>query len=226
MRAQSLSQPGSESRHGHPAPRSVARALLVASVVATGLLYLDGGGRLPIIGALKQGAGDDRGATFITFESRGVHLGADAGPAPEAGKSAPGFSLVDLQGRAVNLSDFADQTVILTFWASWCPACRQDFPELQREYESLREAGLAVVAVNFEESAATANAFANEMKVTFPVLLDRDGSVTARYRVAGLPVTYIVGPGTVVKGQLFGQLRPGDIDEALRRAGFAAARNP
>jgi len=101
------------------------------------------------------------------------------------------FSLPDLNGKHVNLKDFRGTVVFVNFWASWCVPCREEMPSMERLYQKYRAKGLAMLAVNYRESRKEAQAFVEELKLTFPVLLD-DGTVSTLYGVFGLPATYLV----------------------------------
>ena len=102
-----------------------------------------------------------------------------------------------LDGEPARLSDFRGKTVVLNFWASWCPPCRAEMPEFQALWERRGPSGpddLVVLAVDFlpEDSVAAAANFAREFGLTFPVLFDADGSVARRYRVRGFPATFFI----------------------------------
>jgi peroxiredoxin len=197
---------------------SALRACLALSAVAVLLVYLEHGGALPIVGSIRPGGNADS-MGFVPLSSA-EQLGLSSYDAPEIGKEAPGFSLTNLAGEAVNLSDFDDKVVVINFWASWCTACRQDLPVLEDAYREFGGSGLMVVAINYEEPRSTATAFASRLNLDFPVLLDRDGRVAARYRVLGLPVTFIIAPGSSVAARIFGQLSSQTLLDALRASGF------
>ncbi|PJF46832.1 MAG: hypothetical protein CUN48_11795 [Candidatus Thermofonsia Clade 3 bacterium] len=115
-------------------------------------------------------------------------------PAPMAPPEnpAPDFTLLDLDGQPVRLSQFRGQVVVLNFWASWCPACRaeaRDFGDFAQRY---RGRGLVVVGVNLREDAATARAFAEANGMDYPLLRDADGAVSRMYGVVGIPTTIFI----------------------------------
>lgn len=121
-------------------------------------------------------------------------------PAPP-GVRAPDFTLPDLAGRAVRGADLRGRWVVLNFWASWCTPCEMEMPSMQRLQDRFQPGVLEVVAVNHREAAADVRRFASRQGVDFRILLDRDGSVSARYQVATLPFTVILDPrGDVVAG--------------------------
>jgi len=131
---------------------------------------------------------------------------------PRAGFPAPDFALETLGGERATLAERRGKVVIVNLWASWCGPCRSEMPAIQRVYEANRERGLDVLAVNstVQDDAAKARDFARELGLTFPILLDRDGEVTRRYLVRGLPSTFIVGRDGVIREAIFG----GPLSEA------------
>lgn len=118
---------------------------------------------------------------------------------PVPGKvAAPEFALEDTEGRLHRLSDYRGQTVIINFWTTWCPPCREEIPSMNRAWQTLREEGVAILAINMGEDEDTIFVFTADYPAEFPLLLDRDGKVIADWPVKGLPTTYVVAPdGTI-----------------------------
>jgi len=105
---------------------------------------------------------------------------------------APGFRLTDVDGAPRALASFRGSVVLLNFWATWCIPCRDEMPVMERVHRSYRERGLVVLAVNFKESAPEVRLFLDKLGVSFGTVLDTDGKVSEKYRVRGLPVTFLV----------------------------------
>jgi thiol-disulfide isomerase/thioredoxin len=120
-------------------------------------------------------------------------------PAP-----APDFELTGLDGKPVRLGDFRGRVVFLNFWATWCPPCREEMPAMQALAAELEKQGLVVLALNYEESAETAEAYIRETGLTLPVLLDAEGAVARRYRVTGLPASFFVDRRGALVGSVLG----------------------
>jgi cytochrome c biogenesis protein CcmG/thiol:disulfide interchange protein DsbE len=144
-------------------------------------------------------------AVFLVF-------GCAQAPAVEVGKDAPAFTLADIDGKQMSLSDFKGKVIILDFFASWCPPCRQEIPdfiELEKQYEGEGLAIVGVALVNAEE----AKAFAAQFHINYPVLVD-DGKVSALYGpVRSIPTTFIIDKsGKIVK--MYIGFRPKSIFEA------------
>jgi peroxiredoxin len=106
---------------------------------------------------------------------------------------APDFALPDLEGQAVRLSAYRGHVVLVNLWATWCPPCRDEMPSMERLYQRLKDKGFVLLAVSEDEGAAAAvKAFVQQMRVTFPVLLDPDGDVGRKYEVWGFPESFLV----------------------------------
>ena len=107
---------------------------------------------------------------------------------------APGFSLVDLDDRVYSLEDYRGKPLIVNFWATWCPPCREEMPSMEKAWQRIEAEGIAMIGINVGESFDTVFGFTAEMDVSFPLLLDENGAVTDRWPVQGLPTTYILNP--------------------------------
>lgn len=105
---------------------------------------------------------------------------------------AAGFTLGDLSGSLVRLRDFRGKVVFLNFWATWCIPCRAEMRAMERLYQDLHRKGLVVLAVNFQDDPEAVRAFREELRLTFPIALDRTGTAAAAYRVRALPTGFIL----------------------------------
>ncbi|MBI2878619.1 MAG: TlpA family protein disulfide reductase, partial [Candidatus Rokubacteria bacterium] len=107
-------------------------------------------------------------------------------------RPVPEFTLKDLAGRAVSLRDLRGRIVFLNFWATWCPACRDEMPSMERLHREFGDQGLVLLAVNFQERRETVAAFMREHGLTFRTLLDPDAAVSDQYGVRFIPTTVIL----------------------------------
>lgn len=116
------------------------------------------------------------------------------GRTPNAGETAPGFTLKNLDGEKVSLGDFAGRPVLINFWATWCGPCRYEMPVIEEMYQTYQDEGFVVLAVNVEESITVVQSFTQSMGLTFPILLDYKGAVSDDvYRVRAFPTSYFIG---------------------------------
>ena len=107
---------------------------------------------------------------------------------------APEFVLRDLDGNQHRLSDYRGQVVIINFWATWCPPCREEMPSMQRAWESLKNDGIHMLAINVGEDEDTIFQFTANYPVDFPLLMDSDSGVINQWPVRDLPTTFVVDP--------------------------------
>lgn len=107
---------------------------------------------------------------------------------------APALILADMDGKMHDLADLKGKVVVVNFWATWCPPCRREMPSLERLKQRLQSRGLAVLAVDVGEDADSVFAFTGQLEPapTFPLLLDRDSRAMQRWKVKGLPTTFVV----------------------------------
>jgi thiol-disulfide isomerase/thioredoxin len=107
---------------------------------------------------------------------------------------APEFVLDDVDGVAHRLADYRGRPLIVNFWATWCPPCREEMPSLERARAALSSDGIEVLAINVGEDAETVFRFTADYPVTFPLLLDIDSAVIGAWPVRGLPTTFVLDP--------------------------------
>ncbi|HEU5139091.1 MAG TPA: TlpA disulfide reductase family protein [Bacillales bacterium] len=116
---------------------------------------------------------------------------------------APDFTLESLTGRKLSLSGFRGRYVLLNMWASWCGPCKQEAPHLVQIDQAFQDTQLMVIGVNMtsqELNLSDVRAFVEKHNFSFPILLDKDGSVMDLYHVIGIPTTYLLDPkGRVIQ---------------------------
>lgn len=126
---------------------------------------------------------------------------APAGPSALVGQTAPVFDLRDDRGKAVSLAQYRGKIVVMNLWASWCPPCRAEMPDLQSVDREYAKDGVVIVGVNQGESPERAAAFAQSLDIDFPIWID-DGQRYGRvYAALGLPTTVVIDRrGRVLRG--------------------------
>jgi peroxiredoxin len=130
----------------------------------------------------------------------------------QPGAEAPDFILNDLGGKPVRLSDFRGKTVVLIFWASWCPDCRAEVPQLKEMYAAADPAKVRFVSVSFDREFDTLKQFVAENKLPGVQLFDsagkKDSAIGAAYGVQWIPSLYLINPdgqvavSTVIAGKI------------------------
>ena len=108
----------------------------------------------------------------------------------------PALRLENLDGEAVDIGDLRGKVLVVNFWATWCPPCRREMGSLERLYQATRDRNVEVLAVNVGEDLDTVFSFLGsvEPSPTFPILLDTGAETLERWKVRGLPTTYVVDP--------------------------------
>ena len=123
---------------------------------------------------------------------------------PLVGGPAPFFELETVDGQIVKLSDLKGKFVILHFWATWCVPCIKEMPEFQKAHQSLEDSNVEIIAINLGENKKRVDKFIQDYRLSFPVLLDKFGNVSEKYKVTGLPVTYFISPDGIIRDGIFG----------------------
>jgi peroxiredoxin len=146
------------------------------------------------------------------FRSQGTH---PSGPQSLVGQRAPVFDLRDDRGRVVSLAQYRGRVVVMNLWASWCPPCRAEMPDLQTVAAQYATRGVTIVGVNQGESPQRAAAFARSLGIEFPIWIDDEQRYGRVYAALGLPTTIVIDRvGNVVRG-FDGPLTIGQMRETL-----------
>jgi thiol-disulfide isomerase/thioredoxin len=135
---------------------------------------------------------------------------------PRVGFLAPDFSLERLESAdLVTLSNLRGKVILVNIWASWCPPCREEMPAINRVYQEYESQGFEVLAVNttYQDNEADAAAFAQNLGLTFPILLDRTGEISQSYLLRGLPSSYFIDREGIIRSVVVG----GPMTETLIR---------
>jgi thiol-disulfide isomerase/thioredoxin len=139
-------------------------------------------------------------------------------PGPFKGRQAPELSLENLHGQRVSLSQHQGKPVLINFWASWCPPCRQEMPTFQEIHQEYGDQ-VIILAVNATSTDNLENVreFVSETGVSFPILLDSDGLIQKSYGITALPTTIFVDTNGVVYERLVGPANKGFFEERIRQ---------
>jgi peroxiredoxin len=139
----------------------------------------------------------------------------------KAGDRPPAFKLLGLDGSAHDLQDYKGKPLIVNFWGTWCPPCRDEIPAFQAVYEKWKDKGIALVGINLSEDRISVQNFAHDYGANFPILLDRNKMTQNKYGLKQFPTTFFIYPnGTiediVIGGPLTQQQIETHIDKLLQ----------
>ncbi|MFN2483816.1 MAG: TlpA family protein disulfide reductase, partial [Candidatus Limnocylindria bacterium] len=137
--------------------------------------------------------------------------------AASVGALAPDFAVTDLRGNPVVLSQLRGRPVIVNFWASWCTPCLEEFPRLGAALDRHRDAGLAVIGVVYQDQWSSASDYMDDMRATWPAVMDPGGRLAAAYGVYGPPQSVFIDRGGVVRAQQFGPFDASALERHLAR---------
>lgn len=102
------------------------------------------------------------------------------------------FTLEDLDGNKISLSDFKGKKIFINFWATWCPPCKAEMPYMEELYQETKDSDLVILAVNIGDDKKTVQEFITNNKYSFKVLLDIDAKVGQLYQASSIPTSYFI----------------------------------
>jgi peroxiredoxin len=131
------------------------------------------------------------------------------------GNAAVDFQLEALDGTQVSLSDYRGQVVLLNLWATWCPPCRAEIPDIEEAYRARQDDGFVVLGVSVEQTRGSVAPFVQAMDMTYPVLLDEMGKLYKTYRAPGLPMSILLDEEGVIRVRHIGGMTGAQLDAYL-----------
>jgi peroxiredoxin len=140
------------------------------------------------------------------------------GEASLRGHTAQDFALT-LDGKPTRLSDLRGKVVVLNFWATWCPPCRKELPDLEALYQRFRSRGLVILAIS-DEDTGKVQPFIAEHTLTYPVLLDPGRKVNDLFQVEGIPKSFVYGREGKLVAEAIDMRTQRQFLEMLKRAGL------
>ena len=129
------------------------------------------------------------------------------------------ITLSDLQGKQWTLHELKGKVVLVSFWATWCPPCRKEMPDLEALYERFKDQGFVVLAISNEKEEKV-RPFIEKAKYSYPVLLDLDGKVSERYAVEGIPHSFVFNREGKLVAQSTDMRTRGQFEAMLGEAGL------
>ncbi len=129
---------------------------------------------------------------------------------------APDFALQTFDGQTVRLSDFKGRPVLINFWASWCPPCKEETPDLIAAYNELKEVNPAFIGIGTQDDTGKLKQFAEQYQVPYLVVEDPLGKVSNQYRVLGLPTTFLIDRDGILRRIINGVVTRNQIITDMR----------
>jgi len=191
---------------------SLRRWLLVAAVATPIVLLAVVAFALPRLGAPHPSRDSAIGAADFA-----------ATPVPEA-RPAPAFDLPALAGPgSISLRSPAGSITVVNIWASWCPPCRQEAPQLEQVWTRYEGRGVRFIGVDHQDTREGGLSFVREFGITYPVAFDPGGTVAARYGAVGVPTTFVIAPDGRIAYRFLGKTTAAmlatTLDRLLGRSG-------
>ena len=141
-------------------------------------------------------------------------LRAQAGGPLESGL-APDFTLTTFKGETITLSELRGRVVIVNFWASWCPPCREEAAYLEATWRKYKDQGVVFIGVDYVDARPNALAYIEEFDITYPNGPDLGEKIAGAYRIKGVPETFYVDKAGQLRGVYIGPLSPPILDDKI-----------
>lgn len=125
------------------------------------------------------------------------------------GQKPPGIQLTTLDNKLFKLTDYKGKIVILNFWATWCPPCKAEMPDMQTFYDKHKDEGVEVIAVNLtsaEKSKEDVQKFIDEYKIEFTIPLDQTGAIGQQYEAYSIPSSFIIDRTGTIRQRVIGPM--------------------
>lgn len=137
----------------------------------------------------------------------------------DARRQAARFTLRDLDGKQWSLEQLRGNVVLVNFWATWCPPCRRELPDLEAAWRGYNANGLVVLGIS-DEDPEIIRRFLSAQPVSFPILLDSSKQANEALLVPGIPMTFLYDKRGKLVAQMFDRPTPGSLRRMLRKAGL------
>lgn len=134
---------------------------------------------------------------------------------PRAGSAAPDFKVAGVDGKVHRLSDYEGKYVVLNFWGTYCPPCREEMPDLQKQADKWNGSDIAIIGMNAGENQVTVKSFLDQYGIRFAIFLDETEEIRKSYGVLQYPTTFFIRPDGKIQEIKIGQMDEAFIDRAI-----------
>jgi len=134
----------------------------------------------------------------------------------QVGSRAPSFNLKNLEGSPFSLESQKGKVVLLRFWSTQCKSCKEEMPKLEATYQGLKSSGMVMITVNIRDTAEKTAEFIKGMELTFPVLIDENRDAARRYKVFGVPTSFLIDKEGIIRERFFGDMSNVELEKLVR----------
>ncbi|QJW48138.1 TlpA family protein disulfide reductase [bacterium BFN5] len=139
----------------------------------------------------------------------------NTGTGVTVGKKAPEFTLNTITGQAKTIG-WQQNVTVINFWATWCPPCREEMPELNQFYQGHKQ-DIDFYAINIQESQTKVNDFIRANQLVFPVLLDFDGAIAKLFQINAIPTTVVIDKHGIIQYRKAGTVTQSELETVLNK---------
>jgi cytochrome c biogenesis protein CcmG/thiol:disulfide interchange protein DsbE len=134
---------------------------------------------------------------------------------PRSSGIAPNFTLITFDNQQITLSELKGQVVVINFWASWCPPCREEAPYLESMWRKYKDQGVVFLGIDYVDTEPEALAYIEDFEITYPNGPDLGTEISQAYRIQGVPETFFVAKDGTLRGVKIGPLYPPELEDRI-----------
>ena len=126
------------------------------------------------------------------------------------------LTLNDMNGAAVRLADYKGKVIVLNFWATWCPPCQGEIPELVNSFAEYKDSGLVILGISIDDTPEMLRAYAAQKRINYPMLLMQDDVDEAYGPIGGVPISFFIGRDGSICTRHFGPLTKPQLEREIK----------